>query len=185
MSTATNFNGASVPRRRKGFWRIAWGSGLVFGLLLLLGGGFVASALLPGAPAMMKVWTVAGTRGSIAAGGVLAVFAALLFLWFALPNTIRRWRLARRGVAVQGIVTRTEPFLMAPASPDSPKGAFQFRPEHRVYVHYRFHDAAGREHDGRGAPRTLWPRPAPGDPIAVIYNPRRPSRSLPAVDLTV
>ncbi|MGO4721904.1 MULTISPECIES: DUF3592 domain-containing protein [unclassified Inquilinus] len=185
MSNAINFNGSSAPRRHKSFWRIAWESGLLFGLLLLLGGGFVASALLPGAPAMMKVWTVAGTRGSTAACGILAALVALLFLWFALPNTIRRWRLARHGVAAQGIVTRTEPFLMAPASPASPKGAFRFRPEHRIYVHYRFRDAAGREHDGRGSSRTLWPRPAPGDPIVVIYNPRRPSRSLPAVDLTV
>lgn len=180
----SHLDDTSAPRRRKTLWRIARDSGLVFGLALLLGSGFVASALLPGAPDSMAVFTrSAGGRGSWAALGAIALPLSLMVLWYVGRHTMRQWRLVRHGVRVIGRVASTEPFVTAAPQPPKPGALFRIRPEHRVHVHYRFRDAAGREHEGRSRPKVLWPRPAPGDPIAVLYDPRRPGSSVPEADL--
>lgn len=182
----SHLDDTSAPRRRKTPWRIAWDGGLVFGLALLLGSGFVASALLPGAPDSMAVFTqpIRG-RGSWAALAAIALPLSLLLLWYVGRNTMRQWRLVRHGVRAIGRVARTEPFVTAAPRPPKPGALFSIRPEHRVHVHYRFRDGTGREHEGRSKPKVLWPRPAPGDPIAVLYDPRRPGSSVPEADLTV
>ncbi|WP_342235630.1 DUF3592 domain-containing protein [Inquilinus sp. OTU3971] len=182
----SHLDDTSAPRRRKTLWRIAWDGGLVFGLALLLGSGFVASALLPGAPDSMAVFTQPiGGRGSWAALGVITLPLSLMMLGYVGRHTMRQWRLVRHGVRVIGRVARTEPFAAVAPQPPSPGALFSIRPEHRVYIHYRFHDGTGREHEGRSKPKALWPRPAPGDPIAVLYDPRRPGSSVPEADLTV
>ncbi|WP_225770162.1 DUF3592 domain-containing protein [Inquilinus sp. Marseille-Q2685] len=186
MSSVPYPNDGSGPKRRKTPWQIAWDSGLAFGLALLLGSGLFASALLPWAPEWMTVLTRPGRWGaSGAAVATLILASALTVLWYVWPPTLRRWRLVRHGVRVAGQVIRTEPWIPAKVSPNAPKGLIRFRSEHRVRVHYRFSDAAGVEHDGYGQPRELWPRPAPGDPIPVLYDPRRPGNSAPEDDLAV
>ncbi|WP_395674117.1 DUF3592 domain-containing protein [Inquilinus sp.] len=184
MSSVLHPDGA--PRRRKSPWRIVWDSGLVFGLALLLGSGFVASALLPGAPDSMAVFTQPiGGRGSWAASGAIVLPISLMVVWYGGRHAVRQWRLVRHGVRVIGRVARTEPFVTAAPNPPKPGALFKIRPEYGVHVHYRFRDETGREHEGRSKPKVLWPRPAPGDPIAVVYDPRRPGNSVPEADLVV
>lgn len=183
MSSVSPLHGA--PPRRKTPWRIAWDSGLVFGLALLLGSGFVASALLPGAPDSMAVFTqpIRGRGGSLAEWGAIFLPLSLMLLWYVRRKAMRQWRLARRGVRVIGRVARTEPFVATAPSPPKPGALFQIHPEHRVHIHYRFSDGTGREHEGRSRPKVLWSWPAPGDPIAVLYDPQRPADSVPEADL--
>lgn len=114
----------------------------------------------------------------------MALLGLVPLFWFVRRNTVRRWRLARHGVPVEAVVTRAE-VLATPSAPPGPQQGLLKPLPQLVAVHYRFRDAKGRDHDGHGRPRELWPRPKPGDPIAVLYDPRRPKNSVPEADLTV
>jgi hypothetical protein len=184
MTHGPDVDSDGPARRRKGFWRIAWESGL-FGVLAAMAFcALLTCAFLPGAPARMQVWTVSGRYGSAAAGGSVILLCLVPLFWIVRRNTVRRWRLARRGVPVEAAVTRTEVLATPPPPPGQRQGFIKPLPQ-LVAVHYRFRDAKGRDHDGHGRPRELWPRPKPGDPIAVIYDPRRPNNSVPEADLIV
>jgi hypothetical protein len=184
MTHGPDVDGGGPARRRKGFWRIAWDSGLVGVLAGMAVCALLACAFLPGAPAAMKAWAVPNWHGSIAAVGSVLLLCLVPLFWLVRRNTVRRWRLARRGVPVEATVTRAEVLATPPPPPGPRKGLLKPLP-HLVFVHYRFRDARGCDHDGRGRARELWPRPKPGDPIAVLYDPRRPENSAPEADLTV
>lgn len=184
MTYGPDIDGDGPARRRKGFWRIAWDSGLVAVLVGMAICALFACAFLPGAPGAMQAWAVPDWHGSIAAIGSVLLLCLVPLFWIVRRNTVRRWRLARHGVPVGAVVTRAE-VLATPSSPPGPQQGLLKPLPQLVAVHYRFRDAAGRDHDGHGRPRELWPRPKPGDPIAVIYDPRRPENSVPEADLTV
>src|SRR5882757_8620539 len=92
-------------RRRKGFWRIAWDSGLVAVLVGMAVCALFVCAFLPGASAVIQVWTTPGRNGSVAAIGSWVLLLLIPALWVVRRNTVRRWRLARHGVPVEAVVT--------------------------------------------------------------------------------
>lgn len=165
-------------------WRITRDSGLVPVLAGTLIAALLATALLPGAPEVLQPWTHPGPRGSLAAAGAMALLALLpLFLWIS-GRIVRRWGLVRRGIIAQGVVIRAEAPAIPPPAPGPQRGLFRYRPGHRVFLQYRFHDSAGMEHEGRSLIRDGWSAPKPGDAIVVLYDPHNPGSSLPEADLT-
>lgn len=119
--------------------------------------------------AMRAPWQIPAAAGAVAAVGVLLLLGCA-------AGVARRRGLFRHGVVTVGVLDH-----MARPGPGAPKPRFGTSTE----AVYRFTDSRGREH--RVSATLLWSdlfvELADGSPVAVLYLPDHPRRSLPLIAL--
>ena len=132
--------------------------------LLNVGGLYTVIFLAMGAP-----WQIPAVAAAVASAGLVCLAAAAV-------GVARRITLFRDALVATGVLED-----MARPGPGSPRPLFGTSTELR----YRFHDSQGEEH--RAAATILWDDRfsaiEDGGPLAVLYAPKHPRRSLPVIAL--